>query len=106
MLSENSSLRRVHASLNRKQEVFINGLRHSAEIIALAHSRLRSTPTELALNPPSATSLTRFVRPAASPVCRMPLSHSKRLGTLPIIAAQQPTVLHLRTLLGLAFLPG
>lgn len=57
MLSENSSLRRVPASLNRKQAVFIDGIRHSAEIIALAHSRLRSTLTELALNPPSANEL-------------------------------------------------
>jgi hypothetical protein len=57
MLSENSSLRRVPVTLNRKQAVFIDGIRHSAEIIELAYKRLRSTLTELALNPPSSSEL-------------------------------------------------
>lgn len=57
MLSENSSLRRVPVNLDRKQVVFIDGIRHSAEIIDLAYKRLRSTLTELALNPPSSNEL-------------------------------------------------
>jgi len=43
--------------LNRKQAVFIDGIRHSAEIIELAYNRLRTTLTEMALKPPSSNEL-------------------------------------------------
>lgn len=47
MLAIDSPLLQLPTSLNRKQAVFLDGVRHAAEIMALAHHRLRTTLTEL-----------------------------------------------------------
>ncbi|WP_193909093.1 hypothetical protein [Cellvibrio polysaccharolyticus] len=57
MLSKSSSLRRIPSACNPKQAIFLDGLRHSAEIITLAYTRLRSCITDLALYPPSSDEL-------------------------------------------------
>lgn len=45
MLSDNSILRRLPPGLNRTQSVFLDGIRHSAEIAWLAYVRLENTLT-------------------------------------------------------------
>ncbi|MGH8554039.1 MAG: hypothetical protein ACREUD_00410 [Gammaproteobacteria bacterium] len=50
MLSENSILRRLPPGVNPKQLVFVDGIRHAAEIAALAYSRLESTLTWIVSN--------------------------------------------------------
>lgn len=50
MLSENSILRRIPSTLDPKQILFIDGIRHSVEMIDLAYSRLRKSLTHLALS--------------------------------------------------------
>ncbi|MBU0485986.1 MAG: hypothetical protein KKB30_15895 [Proteobacteria bacterium] len=57
MLEEDSILRQVPAAINPKQALFIDGIRHAAEIITLAYERLRGTLTEMALNPPSTSEI-------------------------------------------------
>ena len=49
MLSENSILRRIPPRLDRKQTVFLDGIRHAAEIASLAYDRLTTTLTLLAV---------------------------------------------------------
>lgn len=49
MLSENSILRRIPPRLDRQQNVFLDGIRHAAEIASFAYSRLTDTLTQLAL---------------------------------------------------------
>jgi hypothetical protein len=49
MLSENSILRRIPPQLDRQQNVFLDGIRHAAEIASLAYNRLTDTLTQLAL---------------------------------------------------------
>lgn len=51
MLSDNSILRRIPLAIEPKQALFIDGIRHSVEMIDLAYSRLRENLTHLALNP-------------------------------------------------------
>lgn len=60
MLSPNSSLRRVPSVLDPKQAVFIDGIRHSIDIIDLAYSRMRNTLSEIALVPPSSDDLPKI----------------------------------------------
>lgn len=50
MLSENSVLGRLPPGLDRKQLVFLDGIRHTAEIASLAYFRLESTLTWLVSN--------------------------------------------------------
>lgn len=50
MLSENSILRRIPSTLDPKQILFIDGIRHAVEMIDLAYSRLRENLTYLALS--------------------------------------------------------
>lgn len=57
MIARDSILRRIPAAIEPKQAMFIDGIRHSAEIIDLAYSRLRTTLTGLALQPPTSDSL-------------------------------------------------
>lgn len=57
MLNDDSILRRVPAAINPKQALFIDGIRHSAEIINLAYGRLKDTLTIYALQPPSSSEL-------------------------------------------------
>lgn len=48
MLSENSSLKKLSARVDRKQAMYIDGIRHAAEISCLAYSRLRQTLSVIA----------------------------------------------------------
>ncbi|WP_062063829.1 hypothetical protein [Cellvibrio sp. OA-2007] len=57
MLSTNSSFRRVPNTLNPKQTVFIDGIRHAADIIEISYSRMRELLTEIALSPPQSDKL-------------------------------------------------
>lgn len=57
MISKDSILRKIPVAIEPKQAMFIDGIRHSAEIIDLAYSRLCNTLTHLALEPPSPESL-------------------------------------------------
>ncbi|WP_419569991.1 hypothetical protein [Rheinheimera sp.] len=52
ILSQDSILRKVPACLNPKQALFVDGIRHSAEIIELAYGRLVKVLTEIAIMPP------------------------------------------------------
>ena len=56
-MSENSILRRLPVNLDAKQAFFIDGIRHSVEIIELAYHRLNNTLTQIALKPPTADEL-------------------------------------------------
>lgn len=47
MLSENSILRRLPSGIDPKQMVFLDGIRHAAEIAGLAYSRLEAVLTLL-----------------------------------------------------------
>ena len=57
MISKDSILRRVPVAIEPKQALFIDGIRHSVEIIEFAYSRLCNTLTQLALQPPTSESL-------------------------------------------------
>lgn len=48
MISGESSLLRLPANLDRKQALFLDGLRHAADIATLAYERLRQTLTKIA----------------------------------------------------------
>jgi hypothetical protein len=48
MIKSNSILRALPSELDRKQELFLDGIRHSAEIANLAYERLRGVLTEIA----------------------------------------------------------
>ena len=48
MIDANSLLRNLPAALDRKQAVFLDGIRHSAEIASLAYERLKRALTEVA----------------------------------------------------------
>jgi hypothetical protein len=64
MLSKDSILRRIPAAIEPKQALFIDGIRHAVEIIDLAYLRLSGTLTQIALEPPTSTDLSKVV-PAA-----------------------------------------
>ncbi len=49
MISQNSILRRLPPQLNRKQALFLDGIRHAVEIVDLAYTRLQATLTNIAL---------------------------------------------------------
>jgi hypothetical protein len=49
LLRPDTCLRFLPASINRRQAVFIDGVRHSAETIDFAYGRLRNTLTRIAL---------------------------------------------------------
>jgi hypothetical protein len=51
MLSDRSILRRLPSGLNQKQLVFLDGIRHAAEITWLAYLRLEATLTWFVDNP-------------------------------------------------------
>ncbi len=55
MLSADSILRRLPPNLDRKQVLFLDGLRHAAEMIDLGYTRLRATLTQIALDRVSGT---------------------------------------------------
>lgn len=57
MLDENSALKRVPAVTNPKQALFIDGIRHSFEIIEFAYKRLQLNLTGLAVDPPKPSRL-------------------------------------------------
>lgn len=61
MLASDSILRRLPPEVNPKQALFIDGIRHSVEIMDLAFTRLRATLTNIATADPEALNL-----PAAS----------------------------------------
>lgn len=48
MISEDSILRRLPSQIDRKQLLFLDGMRHAAEIICLAYSRLKLSLTKIA----------------------------------------------------------
>jgi hypothetical protein len=48
IIDDNSPLRRLPGELNRKQALFLDGIRYSVEIAYLSHTRLRQTLFELA----------------------------------------------------------
>ena len=48
MITSDSILRQLPPGLNRKQAFFFDGIRHAAEIVWFAYSRLQSTLTDLA----------------------------------------------------------
>jgi hypothetical protein len=50
MISENSILRRLPPGIEPKQMVFLDGIRHSAEIAGIAYSRLEAILTWLVSN--------------------------------------------------------
>lgn len=50
MIAHNSPLKKLPAGVDRKQALFIDGIRHAAEIASLAYSRLRETLTHIALS--------------------------------------------------------
>lgn len=49
MISLDSRLRRLPAALDRRQALFLDGIRHAGEIAGLAYPRLQATLTEIAL---------------------------------------------------------
>ena len=49
LVSPHSVLRRLPPQLDRKQALFLDGLRHAAEIASLAYTRLMGTLTEIAV---------------------------------------------------------
>lgn len=59
ILSDDSILRKVPMNVNPKQVLFVDGIRHSAEIIELAYERLENSLTEIALIPPCSKDLPR-----------------------------------------------
>ncbi len=60
LLDDNSILRQVPAALNPKQALFIDGIRHAAEIIDVAYSRLRNLLTENGLKEPNSSALPKI----------------------------------------------
>lgn len=48
MISDDSILRQLPPELDRKQVLFLDGVRHTGEIADLAHQRLKSTLTQIA----------------------------------------------------------
>lgn len=48
MISEDSILRRLPSQIDRKQLLFLDGMRHAAEIVCLAYSRLQLSLTKIA----------------------------------------------------------
>lgn len=57
MLSDDSILRRVPVTLEPKQALFVDGIRHAVEIMELAYGRLKKTLTSIALDPPTSAAL-------------------------------------------------
>lgn len=49
MIDRDSILRRLPANLDRRQVLFLDGIRHAAEIASFAHRRLQATLTQLAV---------------------------------------------------------
>lgn len=52
MLKPDSSLKRIPSNTTQKQAFFIDGIRHSVEIVETAYNRLRENLTSIALSPP------------------------------------------------------
>jgi hypothetical protein len=48
MISDDSILRRLPIQIERKQLLFLDGMRHAGEIVCLAYSRLQSSLTKIA----------------------------------------------------------
>lgn len=59
MISSDSPLLNLPINIDRKQALFFDGIRHSAEFVALSYERLRDTLTSLALNSDSSKEATR-----------------------------------------------
>ena len=57
ILGRDSILKKIPANVSAKQAVFLDGIRHAAEIMDIAYGRLQETLTQLALHPPTATEL-------------------------------------------------
>lgn len=57
MLSKDTILRRVPATIEPKQALFIDGIRHSVDIMNLAYERLRETLTHVATSEPNSIDL-------------------------------------------------
>ena len=53
MIPKDSVLRRLPAGMDRRQVLFLDGIRHAGEIAALAHQRLRVTLTKIASDQPA-----------------------------------------------------
>jgi hypothetical protein len=60
MLNEDSVLRRIPTTIEPKQALFIDGIRHAVEMMDLAYSRLRENLSDFALNPPTSATLPKL----------------------------------------------
>jgi len=60
MICDDSILRRIPAAVDPKQALFVDGIRHAAEIMDLAYGRLRETLTGIALDPPTSANLQKI----------------------------------------------
>lgn len=58
IVSEDSILMNIPAALNRKQALFLDGMRHAAEICDFSYRRLKQTLTEMALDENHSKALT------------------------------------------------
>lgn len=61
IIESNSPLLRIPPQLNRRQTLFLDGIRFSIEMADLAHSRLRETLYYLAVNCPNAADHLKFI---------------------------------------------
>ena len=52
MISRESILRRLSPNMDRRQALFLDGIRHTGEIAGLAHRRLTQTLTQIATTDP------------------------------------------------------
>jgi hypothetical protein len=57
LLGRQSVLRRIPVNIDPKQAIFLDGIRHTVEIMDVAYNRLRETLTKLALSPPTSDEL-------------------------------------------------
>ena len=57
MLNDDTILRRIPTAIEPKQALFIDGIRHSVEIMNFAYKRLRKTLTSIAISPPTSADL-------------------------------------------------
>jgi hypothetical protein len=64
MVKQDSVLRRLPAELDPVQRLYIDGIRHCAEIAELAYPRLQRTLTEIAKQPPNGSATTARIASA------------------------------------------
>lgn len=61
IFSENSVLKRLPINIGKKQLVFLDGIRHSIEVVEVAYNRLLKCLTEVANDPPSGNELSLII---------------------------------------------